>query len=502
MSDISNQLIKDSYNYVLQSDLSTGVVFRIGGGIPVNPKFISGLTVNSGFTYSNGTEQPGFVLITDAFGNATWGPISGSTSEDYLPLSGGTVTGATIFTSGLTADTISATTYLGLSIPTNTSQLINDGEDGSSPYVTADQLPSNLILFATNASSDIATYFKLVTSIDDPDYNTSPVDISTGAITTTNQFIASLATSAGVLLGNPGIVNLSTVGNIRRTSGTGNAEFYYEVYQRNSGGTETLVATSSATPPVTVGVYTEFIALALLNNGTFLPTDRIVIKYYANREGSGSDPSYEFQFGGTSPVRTSFPVPASNLPFSLDTLSDVNISGVTNGQALVYNTSNQLWENKTIISGTTGYITKFNTENTIDDSVIFQSGSSIIISGSTFISGSTSITQDLSVNGSIIKQIKTITGTTYTLQEEDKGRILHFTSNTDVTATIPTGLTSTNRYEGKQLGDGQLIFGTDLGVTLRVGASEVAKTAEKYSVFGLDVIGSEEYMLYGKLELS
>jgi hypothetical protein len=46
MSDISSQLIKDSYNYVLQSDVSTGNIYRIGGGIPVNPIFLSGLTVN------------------------------------------------------------------------------------------------------------------------------------------------------------------------------------------------------------------------------------------------------------------------------------------------------------------------------------------------------------------------------------------------------------------------------------------------------------------------
>lgn len=124
------------------------------------------------------------------------------------------------------------------------------------------------------------------------------------------------------------------------------------------------------------------------------------------------------------------------------------------------------------------------------------------ISSRLHVEGSTSITQDLSVNGSIIKQVKTITGTTYTLEEEDKGRILHFTSNTEVTITIPTGLTSTNRYEGKQLGDGQLVFGADIGVDLRVADDEVAKTAGKYSVFALDVIGTEEYMLYGKLELS
>ena len=39
---------------------------------------------------------------------------STGTSGEYLPLSGGTVTGATIFQSGLTANTISATTYLNL----------------------------------------------------------------------------------------------------------------------------------------------------------------------------------------------------------------------------------------------------------------------------------------------------------------------------------------------------------------------------------------------------
>jgi hypothetical protein len=115
MSDISNQLIKDSYNYVLQSDLSTGIVYRIGGGIPVNPKFLSGLTINTSFNFSNGTEQNGYVLTSDSFGNAIWKP-DGSSSGNFLPLSGGTVTGPTIFTSGLTANTFSASTYLGLPI--------------------------------------------------------------------------------------------------------------------------------------------------------------------------------------------------------------------------------------------------------------------------------------------------------------------------------------------------------------------------------------------------
>jgi hypothetical protein len=118
MADIKNQLVKDTYNYVLQSDLSTGYVYRIGGDVPVNPIFSSGLTILNNFKFSNGTEQNGYVLYSDGVGNAYWGvPPSGSggtVSGDYLPLSGGTVTGNTIFTSGLTATTISATTYLNL----------------------------------------------------------------------------------------------------------------------------------------------------------------------------------------------------------------------------------------------------------------------------------------------------------------------------------------------------------------------------------------------------
>jgi len=78
MSDISNQFVKDTYDYVLQSDIVTGVVYRIGGAIPINPIFSSGATFLSSLRYSDGSEQPGYVLISDGFGNATWStPFSG-----------------------------------------------------------------------------------------------------------------------------------------------------------------------------------------------------------------------------------------------------------------------------------------------------------------------------------------------------------------------------------------------------------------------------------------
>jgi hypothetical protein len=147
MADIKDQLIKDSYNYVLQCNFGDGIVYRIGGAIPVNPVFQSGLTVNDSFTYSNGTEQLGYVLTCDALGNAIWAPVSAATpssgvtsitvgeglsansstgavtivftgstgiSGEYLPLSGGTVSGFTTFNSGVDINSLTASSiYLG-----------------------------------------------------------------------------------------------------------------------------------------------------------------------------------------------------------------------------------------------------------------------------------------------------------------------------------------------------------------------------------------------------
>ena len=65
----------------------------------------------TGGTYSSGTAT----FTNNSGGTFTvTGFTSGSVSGEYLPLSGGTVTGATSFTAGLTSNTISATTYYNL----------------------------------------------------------------------------------------------------------------------------------------------------------------------------------------------------------------------------------------------------------------------------------------------------------------------------------------------------------------------------------------------------
>jgi hypothetical protein len=204
----------------------------------------------------------------------------------------------------------SGTLALTSNIPTKTSDLINDGDNGISHFISLEDLPSNIVFYPTNVSSDISGYVKIVTSITDPSFNTTAVDISTGDITTTNQLISSLATSPNIIVGNPGVFNITTIGNIRRISGSGEASFYFKVYKRTSAGVETLIATSDNTIPVIDGgTYVEFSATAIWDDGIFLDTDRVVMKYYANRISGGSNPDYEFQFGGVTPVRTLVPIP-------------------------------------------------------------------------------------------------------------------------------------------------------------------------------------------------
>lgn len=94
MSDISDLLIKDSYDYVIQIDPISHQVLRIGGQIPTNPIFLSGLTINDSFTYSNGTEHAGYFLKCDSSGNAIWASIN--ISGNTYALTGVTISGYTL----------------------------------------------------------------------------------------------------------------------------------------------------------------------------------------------------------------------------------------------------------------------------------------------------------------------------------------------------------------------------------------------------------------------
>jgi len=162
MADIKDQLIKDSYNYVLQSDLSTGVVYRIGGDVPVSPIFSSGLTINGDFNYSNGTEQPGYVLTTNGSGSTYWSSVSGSSgisgegTTGYLPKWTGSTglgnslvydatTGVTIGT-GFTWDNTNGRLGIGTSSPTSSLFIKGSGATNSTSSLRVETSASRMLL--------------------------------------------------------------------------------------------------------------------------------------------------------------------------------------------------------------------------------------------------------------------------------------------------------------------------------------------------------------------
>lgn len=227
-----------------------------------------------------------------------------------------------------------------------------DGSVDNNIYLTSNDLPSTLDLFATTTPDAlIPSYSVLVRNILDPRYDDVAVNVSTGAITTTNQLLSSLITDANVISGNPGVFNFTTIGNIRRVSGSGEAVFYFRIYKRDSSGVETFITQSDNTIPVIDGgTYVEFSAVALWNDGTFLSTDRIVLKYYANRISGGSNPTYEFQFGGITPVRSTAAVPVAVLPnIYLSNLVDVEDVPPLPNEVLYWNETANLWEHSSVL---------------------------------------------------------------------------------------------------------------------------------------------------------
>lgn len=177
-------------------------------------------------------------------------------------------------------------------------------------------LTSNISLFRTLVDSDISGYKKLVTSVHDTDFPTTATPVSSGAITTANQYIAGTVSLEGLFVGNPGQINVYSYGRVRKLSGNKNqnAEFFFRMYRRESNGTEHLVATSGSTATVTDKTWASFDASALLDNGEWGPTDRVVVKSYANYVGNPGG-VFEYEFGGTeNPFRIIIPVPVNVIP--------------------------------------------------------------------------------------------------------------------------------------------------------------------------------------------
>ena len=250
--------------------MATQKNFVVKNGLEVGDSAsITGVLVASGITYPTSDGSANQVITTDGAGNLTLQDIAASNvSFDN------TETG-----------------YIATNVQSAIDELYDKKLD-----VTA--LASNVTYYPTTDSADVSGYFRVVTSTLDSDYNSPAVDIPTGVIDSDDIFIAALVSDAGTIIGETGSLNVTTVGNVRRSNGLGSAQFYFEVYKRDSAGSETLLTTSFNTFEVNNTSYEEFFAAALLPNTVFTASDRVVFKYYGTRTTGFGAPEFDFQFGG------------------------------------------------------------------------------------------------------------------------------------------------------------------------------------------------------------
>ena len=324
-----------------------------------------------------------------------------------------------------------------------------DGSVDNNVYLTSADLPSTLDLYATTTASDVSGYSVLVRNISDSRFNTVAVDVSTGPITTTAQLVGSLISDANIISGNPGIFNITTIGNISRTNGTGQAEFFFRVYKRTSLGIETFITESSKTLPVTNGGYVEFSAVALWNDGIFLDTDRVVLKYYADRltNPAGSNPTYNFQFGGISPVRSTAAIPTAVLPnIYLRDLADVENVDPLNNEILYWNDADSLWEHSSVI-GLIGYTPVPYSRTLTINGVPYD------------LSADRSWTVAASGKSINIVSINTTAGSVSSTDYVYLG-------SGNILITLPTAVGNTNLYTIKNIGTGIVTIGTTSSQTI------------------------------------
>lgn len=258
------------------------------------------------------------------------------TDSDVLALIDGTVTNQFVSDLNLTAGVISYDNDSNGLLATNVQAAIDELQ---SRKLDISSITSSVTFFPTTTTSDLANYNKLVTSIDDSDFDTTAVAVNTGLIDSDATFIAQVASDKGVLAGSTGSINIHTIGNIRRhvEDGSGLARFYFEVCKIDSDNVESILGTSSLTSVVGENgdTFEEFYADTLIPTTTFGSGDRVGLKFYGRSESSNTT-SFDFQFGGDQPVRTSFPVPLSVIPQDVKHAHDiitetVNFDGLLSG---------------------------------------------------------------------------------------------------------------------------------------------------------------------------
>jgi len=219
--------------------------------------------------------------------------------------------------------------------------LVKTTEDGieTQPWPVTGTI---LNFFLSDDAADIGSYYYMYPTESGDGYSelTSP-SLSTGD----DQLLWSFVTEAG----EPGVEVLAlgayTATLFLRKSGNKDVRVYWKLFKRDSGGTETEILQSAVSDYLTAD-NSQYLISAYLNEDQVLdPTDRLVLKLFANVSGTGTDVTVTLTMEGDYDSRLTINVLSS--AFNLDRLSDVTVSSPANNDLLAYDSGSGKWINQT-----------------------------------------------------------------------------------------------------------------------------------------------------------
>jgi len=242
---------------------------------------------------------------------------------------------------------------------------------------------STLNFFLSDDAADIGSYYYMYPTESGNGYSelTSP-SLSTGD----DQLLWSFVTEAG----EPGVEVLAlgayTATLFLRKSGNKDVRVYWKLFKRDTGGTETEILQSAVSDYLTTDNSQYLISAYLNEDQTLDPTDRLVLKLYANVSGTGTDVTVTLTMEGDYDSRLTINILSS--AFNLDRLSDVTITSPTEDELLAYDSGSGKWINQTA-----------------NEVGLLAANGSVPLSG------------DLDVNGHSIERVKSLSSAMYFLSQ-------------------------------------------------------------------------------------
>ena len=269
---------------------SPGTVVISDFGTTVYNSSVDGQNFINAWTASTIEDVSGYTHSTAVWKKYT---ISGANlSELYLPLSGGTVTGGTIFQSGLTANTISATTYYNL--PTDV--FVTGGTYTSGNAIFTNNTGGTFTvtgfavgggggqLFYLNLSQSQGSNRLLSTTGSTASQQTTGVTINNGV---TGSIASFQSQPLNITLLPGGIWSFYLHSYKQNTNAS--FDIFVEVYKRTSGGTQTLLFSTDPTPVTTNSPNPSMqLSDSYFSGTTLLVSDSIVATVRATNTGNQS----------------------------------------------------------------------------------------------------------------------------------------------------------------------------------------------------------------------